>query len=345
MIGHCPTCASKRQGASMNRPASLRVVQKSDRIPLRPAVTDFLHATRRRRNVMSQKGYAQRLYCFADWADLAGISLDAVDSGVVDQFLDMLVATHTPKKKGATQLSSATLSGFCTVIKTFLIWASKDRAIYGEFVEERTARDIPRPRIAFIIIETFTPEEVRALLLACDQEENDRQKARAKAVVHLLLGTGIRARECCNLTLADISLRDDGPSFIKVVQGKGEKDRKIPLGPITRRKLAYYVDTYRKDAQASDSLFTNRNERGKISTATMEQLFERLAARAGITTKRVSPHSMRHTFSYNSIQSGMSVYALSKLLGHSSVVMTERYCRALGADFDALAEMVAGQLR
>jgi len=41
----------------------------------------------------------------------------------------------------------------------------------------------------------------------------------------------------------------------------------------------------------------------------------------------------------------MSIYALSKLLGHSSVTMTERYCRALGADFDALAEMVQGQLR
>jgi site-specific recombinase XerD len=329
----------------MIRPANLRIVQKSDRIPIRPAVTDFLHATKRRRNVMSQKGYAQRLYCFADWADGLGVSLESVDRGVIDAFLDHLVQTHQPKKRGATQLSSATLAGFVCAIKTFLIWASKDRAIYSEFVSAHVVADIERPKIAFIIIETFTPEEVRALLVACDQEENERQIAKARAIMHLLLGTGIRARECCNLTMADITFQDDGPSFIKVVQGKGSKDRKIPLGPITRRKLAYYVETYRKDALPEEALFTNRNGRGKIGNATLEQLFERLAKRAGITNKRCSPHSMRHTFSYNSIKSGMSVYALSKLLGHSSVLMTERYCRALGADFDALAEMVAGQLR
>src|SRR6266699_3674517 len=222
MIGHCPTCASKRQGASMNRPASLRVVQKSDRIPLRPAVTDFLAATRRRRNVMSQKGYAQRLYCFAAWADSAGISLETVDSGVVDQFLDHLVATHKPRKQGAKELSSATLAGFCTVIKSFLIWASKDRAIYAEFVSERTVKDIPRPKIEFIIIKSFTQEQIRALLVACEGEETERQTARARAIIHTLVGTGIRCQECCHLTLADVRCAGENPSIL-VRRGQGSR--------------------------------------------------------------------------------------------------------------------------
>ncbi len=313
-------------------------------IPVRPAVSDYLAATKRRRNAYSQKGYAQRLYCFADWADGEHISLERVDATVVDQFLDHLVTTHTPKKRGATQLSSATLSGFCTAIKSFLLWASHDRAIYGDFVEERTVREIVRPKIAFIIIESFSPEQIRALLVACDDEENERQVARAKAIIHLLLGTGIRCQECCRLILSDVRIEGENPSVL-VRSGKGNKDRKIPLGPITLRKLSYYIETYRAGLPQSAPLFTNREGKEALTVAGVEQLMQRLGQKASITGVRCSPHTLRHTFACNCVKRKMSIYALSKLLGHSSVVMTERYCRALGADFDALAEMVQGQLR
>jgi len=313
-------------------------------IPVRPAVSDYLAATKRRRNAYSQKGYAQRLYCFADWADGMGISLETIDATVVDQFLDHLVTTHKPRKQGATQLSSATLSGFCTVIKSFLLWASRDRAIYGDFVEERTAREIVRYKIAFIIIISFSPEQIRDLLVACDDEENERLVARAKAIIHLLLGTGIRCQECCHLTLSDVRIEGENPSVL-VRSGKGNKDRRVPLGPITLRKIQYYISTYRANQIGAAPLFTNRAGKEALTVAGVEQLMQRLGQKAGITGVRVSPHTLRHTFACNCVKRKMSVYALSKLLGHSSVVMTERYCRSLGADFDALAEMVQGQLR
>src|SRR6266567_602938 len=68
--------------------------------------------------------------------------------------------------------------------------------------------------------------------------------------------------------------------------------------------------------------------------AGLQQLFRRLASRAGITDMRVSPHNFRHTFSANALRAGMDIYTLQRLLGHSSTSITEHYIKSLGADFD-----------
>ncbi len=326
--------------------ANLSIVRKGEPagIPIRPVVVEFLAATRRQRNAASQRNCAWHLYCFADFADSAGISLEQIDARTVDAFLDHFEQTRRPRKPGATAIAKSTLVNLVCSIKTFLTWCSRDRAIYADFVLERTARDIRRPKMPHVIIETFRPEQIRALLLATDAEENERQRARASAIIHTLMGTGIRAQECCNLKLADVHL-EDAEASIKIVQGKGERDRRIPLGPITRRKLAHWVETWRADQPKSAPLFTNRHGVEGVSVAGLQQLMERLGTRAKIEGVRCSPHTLRHTFACECVRRGMSVYNVSKLLGHASVVMTERYLRSLGADFDELADQVAGQLR
>jgi integrase/recombinase XerD len=195
-----------------------------------------------------------------------------------------------------------------------------------------------------VIIEVFTGAQIRALLEACEGEQNERMRDRAKTVIHVLTGTGLRAAERCHLSMSDIHLADY-PPYIKVVAGKMDKSRLIPLGPVTLRKLSNWVTMYRTTAPALAPVFTNRAGREAMTPATLQQLFERLGERAHIDIARCSPHVCRHFFACECIKRKMSIYSLSKILGHSSVVMTERYVRALGADFDSLADMVQGQLR
>jgi len=326
--------------------ANLNLVRKGEPagIPVRPAVAEYLAATRRQRSAGSQRNCAWHLSSFADFADSRGISLEQIDARTVDAFLDHFEQTRRPRKPGATSIAKSTLVNLVCSIKTFLAWCSRDRAVYADFFEESTAREIRRPKMPYVIIETFSQQQIRALLLACDDEENARTRAKASAIIHTLVGTGIRAQECCNLKLSDVHL-EDGEASIKIVQGKGSRDRRIPLGPITRRKLAHWIETWRADQPRSAPLFTNRHGVEGLSVPGLQQLMERLGTRAKIEGVRCSPHSLRHTFACECIKRGMSVYNVSKLLGHASVVMTERYLRSLGADFDEMADQVAGQLR
>jgi len=331
---------------------NLTILRKDapSRITVRPAVSDYLAATHRNRVTGSQENYAWRLYRFADFCDNAGISLEKIDASTIDAFLDAYEATARPRKQGATAISKVTIAGFVRVIRTFLAWCSRDRQMWGDFVEERTVKDIRMPKTPQVLIPVFDSQQIRALLEACEQEENARMIARGKAIVHLLIGTGLRAAECCHLTMSDVHAQDDHP-YILVRCGKGARDRKIPLGPITLHKLNHWISLYRTTMPpaaplpGTAPLFTTRAGEEAMTPATLGQVFERLGERAGIENCRCSPHTARHYFSCQCIKSGMSIYSLSKLLGHSSVVMTERYVRALGADFDELAEMVQGQLR
>jgi len=313
-------------------------------VPVRTAVAEFLSATRRNRTAESQKNYHWMLYSFADFAETQGISLEAVDGRTVDGFLDHYQASHRPSKPGATTIAASSLANMVTVIKAFLNWCAHDTQVYGDFVEEKTVRAIRRVKVPKVIIEVFSHAQIRALLESSEQEESPRMVARAKVIIHVLVGTGIRASEFCHLKLCDTHLQNEGP-YIKVVAGKGERDRRVPLGPVTYKKLAYWTQTYRAEQPVSAPVFTNRSGVEAISVPGLQQLFGRLGERAKIEGVRCSPHTARHTFACNCIKSGMSIYNLSKLLGHSSVVMTERYCRALGADFQELADQVRGQLR
>jgi integrase/recombinase XerD len=295
-------------------------------ILVKPAVQEYLAATHRQRTAESQRHYTWQLYAFADWCDqVACISLEKIDARAVDAFLDYYETTARPHKQGATAISKVTIAGLVQIIKTFINWAAHDHAVYGDFVEESTVKGIHRPKIPHIIQVVLTGAQIRALLVACEKEESPRMVARARALLFTLTGTGIRAQECCNLKLQDVS-----EDAIKVVQGKGARDRIIPLGSITRHKLWHYIDTWRAGQPPTAPVFTTRNGVEKMTPAGLQQLMERLAQRAGIEG-RCSPHLCRHYFACESVKRGMDILTLSKLLGHQNVIMTQKYLAGLPA--------------
>jgi integrase/recombinase XerD len=326
--------------------SSLRGKAKASRagVPVRPAVQEFLQ-----KRIKAGKAagtiteYRRHLYAFADYCEARHLGLEHVTWREVDDFIDLVKATHHGRQ-GRPALGSCAIHHYALAVKTFLKWCSTDRHVYGEVVSIDTVKYITLPRLEQAKIAGFTQEQVRALLAACDQEPTKALQLRNEMIVWLLWATGIRVGELCGLTVGQVTLSEE--ASIEVF-GKGRKWRRIPLGTITKRKLARYLAEARAGAGPTDPLFVSHSSfsRGQpLGISGVEEVFESLGKRANISGVRCSPHSMRHGFAQHFIRSGGDVYSLSRLLGHRDVKITEHYLESLGVANWNLRELVIDHL-
>jgi site-specific recombinase XerD len=134
----------------------------------------------------------------------------------------------------------------------------------------------------------------------------------------LLYSTGMRLKEISNLKIADI---DSKAMQIKVVQGKGAKDRYTLLsGQVLLELRAYYV-IYRP----KEYLFNGAKEGKPLSVRSIQQLVKTSLTRIGLQNKRYSVHTIRHSFATHLVEGGTDLHSVQELLGHSSLKTTFRY--------------------
>ncbi len=154
-------------------------------------------------------------------------------------------------------------------------------------------------------------------------------KLRDKAILELLFSTGMRVSELCSLTHQQINLNKD--EF--TVQGKGGKNRIVFLSNQAKYWLKQYLDK-RKDMDPA--LFV-RHDRAKnkkekesnkkvhpLTPRSVERIIKHYAKTAGIT-KKVTPHTLRHSFATNLLQNGADIRSVQALLGHASITTTQIY--------------------
>jgi site-specific recombinase XerD len=230
--------------------------------------------------------YHSKLAIFADWCKGQDIDLPDITPKVVLTFLEYVKTRVNPRSKKL--VTSDTHHGYIKVIRQFLTWCSNDED-YGQYVSKKTIKRIVLPKVEQKVIETFTTAEINAFFDAADKSNMAK---RDRAILSLLLDTGIRASELCGLTIENVHIgRDD--AYIKVM-GKGRKEREVSLGSKSRISLLRYLRADRKDAKSSDPVFlTQRDE--PLNRNTLNQLLYRLRDDAKIKT-RVSAHKWRHTF-------------------------------------------------
>lgn len=148
---------------------------------------------------------------------------------------------------------------------------------------------------------------------------------RDKAIVLTLLDAGLRASELCALTIEDADLSS---GRILVQHGKGGKGRITYLGNAARRAVWRYLN-HRGDARQDDPLFVTREDR-PLNPDQLGKLFHRLGLRAGVSD--LHPHRLRHSFATEFLRNGGNLLGLQRLLGHSSLVMVQRYAAIAEAD-------------
>lgn len=141
---------------------------------------------------------------------------------------------------------------------------------------------------------------------------------RDRVLLTLLYSAGLRLGEVCRLRVADI---DSGRMLIAVRQGKGKKDRYVPLSPVTLDLLRQW---WRATHPAGYLFPSPKDSSRPLCRCTVQRAVKVAAVRAGIT-KRISPRTLRHSFATHLMEQGTSTRVIQVLLGHSHVRTTETY--------------------
>jgi site-specific recombinase XerD len=147
---------------------------------------------------------------------------------------------------------------------------------------------------------------------------------RDRVMLTVLYSAGIRLGEVCRLRVDDI---DSSRMLLRIRQGKGHKDRFAPLSPTALELLREWWRTTHPKAL----LFPNKNDASRpLSPATVQHAVKVAARDAGLT-KRVSPHTLRHSFATHLVEQGSAVRAVGVMLGHAHGRTTELYTHVSAA--------------
>ncbi len=211
-------------------------------------------------------------------------------------------------------LSASSIAGYVRALKAFGNWLAAE-----ELSPATGLRALRRPKVPVKIIEPVADEELRRLLAAAT--------VRDRAILLLLLDTGLRVSE-----LAGVTLRDLRPDGTLKVMGKGSRERIVPVGATARKAIIRYL-AIRGPGDPEAPLFLSRGD-GGLGVRGIAQALRRLKTRLGITN-RCSPHSFRHTFARSYLVNGGDLFTLQRILGHSTLDMVKRYVAR--ADIDVMA--------
>jgi integrase/recombinase XerD len=231
-----------------------------------------------------------------------------------------------------SEVNEIYLKEFVYQISEFIEASTQSRLLSGlrmffkylqleNIIEYNPMQLIESPKISRKLPDVLSVEEIDIMIANIDLSSPEGERNRA--IIETLYGCGLRVSELINLHLSDLFF-DEG--FVKVT-GKGDKQRFVPISDYTQKYINIYIDTIRKHQKIhpdfEDILFLNR--RGKQLTRVMIfYIIKDLIAKANIN-KKISPHSLRHSFATHLLENGADLRSIQLLLGHESITTTEIY--------------------
>jgi integrase/recombinase XerD len=200
------------------------------------------------------------------------------------------------------------------------------RNFYKYCLQEQISKTDPTalleaPKLAKHLPDVLSFDEIEKLINCIDV--STPEGARNKAIIETLYSCGLRVSELVNLRLSCLYF-DVG--YIRII-GKGDKERLVPVGSTAIK----YINIYRENIRVhlsvmpgnDDIVFLNRRGR-KLSRVMIFIIIKDLAKQAGIT-KKISPHTFRHSFATHLVEGGADLRAVQEMLGHESIITTEIY--------------------
>lgn len=290
-------------------------------VTVREAITDYLFAIKHL-SPKTQKEYSGKLLFFATWCEHQPDrpTIAEVKRPLLRRFFDYLATEHVHHVTGKS-ISTHTQHGYARTLKAFLTWCADEDDLEG-LVSVFVPLKMDMPKVVDKIKEVYTKQQIAILLKAAEKEYNEELRVRDKAIISVLLETGIRGGELVGLTLENCFLTPQD-SYIRVY-GKGMKWRDVPLDTAVQ-PLRRYINRFRKRIDDSH-VFLNRYNK-PLGLYGLDQTITRLAEWAGL--KDCYPHKFRHTYAVRYLLRGGDIYHLKVRMGHSSVKVTEEYLKAL----------------
>ena len=297
------------------------VVRMNKSISFSKAVEGYLLNARARH--LSQNTINDYLNTFRKFADFIGedLPIAVIDHHKVEVFL-----ANMP-------VSKKTLLNYHVGLSALWTWAEAEN-----LVKEHILRKVHRPKPEKRAIKPYTENEVRSMLNALvhsrsysrpgkrESVHNLQHGERNRAIILLLLDTGIRSTELCTLRIHHIDLKS---RWVRIY-GKGDKERVIPFSARTGKTIWKYLAT-RKDDDSGDYLFITNNG-DPLNNDSLLKAMINIGRRAGVLG--ITVHRFRHTFAVTYLRNSGDAFSLQMMLGHSTMEMVKTYLGLAQADLE-----------
>lgn len=188
------------------------------------------------------------------------------------------------------------------------------------YLRNDVAEVIESPRLWEVLPRVLTVEEVSALLRQPDRKS--KLGIRDQAILELLYASGLRVSELADLKMNDLNLQS---GFVRP-RGKGGRERIVPVGATAVKAVEAYLEKSRPlltRGMNSDNLFISRLGRA-LSRQWVWKLVRKYIGKAGIR-KKVSPHTLRHSFATHILSAGADLRIVQEMLGHANISTTQVY--------------------
>jgi len=260
-----------------------------------------------------------------------GLSMNSIESYEFDliQFKNFIIENsinESPKKcssstvkrylyKNFSNKKSRSQARSISALKSFFNYLLFEGEIHSSPIN-----DIESPKIENKLPEVLTEDEIKRLISSVNLDSEFGQ--RNKTIIEVLYGTGIRVSELTELKLSNIFFNEN----IMKITGKGNKERFVPLGNIASNEIKEYLKIRNKniiDTKFSDILFLNRYGRG-LTRSMIFKIISDSYKKVGLN-KKISPHTLRHSFATHLLKNGADLRTIQLILGHESITTTEIY--------------------
>ena len=207
---------------------------------------------------------------------------------------------------------------------TIMLAAASLKFLYSQILEKDFSK-IKMPKKEKRLPEVLNKEEVKNLI-----DSSDNMKSRL--IISLLYSSGIRVSELVNLKLDDLNLGDK-TGWVR--KGKGNKDRLFTLSENLSNELKEYIDTR---CSGNKYVFSKDNP---LTTRNIQKIIYGLRKRAGIN-KKITPHTLRHSFATHLLENGTDIRIIQSMLGHSSLSTTQVYTHVSSEQIKKVANPLDG---
>ncbi len=205
-------------------------------------------------------------------------------------------------------------------------WVSSIKAFFNFLLEEEIREDNPAtllegPKLGLYLPDTLSFEDIERIITAIDKTTDLGR--RNHCMIEVLYGCGLRVSELIDIKISNINFREN---YLKI-DGKGDKTRFVPIADYTARLIRDYIQEvrsqYKINKKHEDVLFLN-SRGSSMSRVIVFIIIKELTQKAGIS-KRISPHTFRHSFATHLLQNGADLRYIQEMLGHSSITTTSVY--------------------
>ncbi len=189
-----------------------------------------------------------------------------------------------------------------------------------QLIETDPSEWIDTPKLGVKLPDVLTIAEIEAMVESCDLSQPEGRRNRA--IIETLYGCGLRVSELVGLRISDLYFSD---GYI-LVEGKGGKQRLVPISENAVREIILYMEDRKElDIKRGNENILFLNRRGtKLSRVMIFYIVKQACESCGIQ-KKVSPHTLRHTFATHLLEGGANLRAIQQMLGHESITTTEIY--------------------